>query len=134
MLTHKEISAPRRAFKNRQYGVGFVTLALYFVVGAVVVLGFLKIVPHYIEYFSVKKVIAAMASSEEVKSGTVAEIRNSFDRRRVIDNIQAVKAADLEISKENNDTVVTATWQANVPLFTGWTLLIDFTVSTADKP
>ncbi len=134
MLPNKVIPAPRRAFNNRQHGIGFVTLALYLVVGAVVVLGFLKILPHYIEYFSVKKVITAMATSEEVKSGTVAEIRTSFDRRRVIDNIQAVKAADLEISKENNDTVVSAAWQANIPLFTGWTLLIDFKVSTLDKP
>jgi hypothetical protein len=81
----------------------------------------------------VKKVIAAMAASDEVKTGTVAEIRTNFDRRRVIDNILVLKGPDLEITKENNETVVVAAWQANVPLLPGYTLLIDFSVSTADS-
>jgi len=94
-------------------------------------LGGLKLLPHYIEYLSIKKVIAALAVSEEVKSGTVAEIRASFGRRAVIDNITAVKSVDLEISKENNETVVSAAWQPRIPLFPGYTLLIDFEASTA---
>ncbi|MFO0115600.1 MAG: DUF4845 domain-containing protein [Betaproteobacteria bacterium] len=121
-----------RAPCAKQRGVGFVTLCLYFVVAGVIILGGLKLIPHYIEYLSVKKVISAMARSEEVKSGTVAEIRNNFDRRRVIDNIVVLRGADLEIGKENNETVVSAVWQANVPLFPGYTLLIDFSASTAD--
>lgn len=121
----------RRAPRSRQRGVGFITLCLYFVVAGVTLLVGLKMVPHYLEYFSIKKVIAGMASSEEVKSGTVAEIRSSFDRRAVIDNISAVKGVDLEISKENNDTVVSAAWQPRLVLFPGYTLLIDFEVSTA---
>jgi hypothetical protein len=123
----------RRAPRSKQRGVGFVTLVLYFVVGGVIILGGLKLMPHYIEYFAVKKVIAAMAASDEVKTGTVAEIRSNFDRRRVIDNIAVLKGPDLEITKENNDTVVSAAWQANIPLFTGYTLLIDFSASTADS-
>jgi hypothetical protein len=123
----------RRAPRSRQRGVGFFTLCLYFVVGGVILLGGLKLMPHYIEYFSVKKVIAAMATSEEVKSGTVAEIRNNFDRRRVIENILVLKGPDLEITKENNDTVVNAAWQAQVILFPGYTLVIDFAVSTANS-
>ncbi len=125
--------SPLRAPRSAQRGVGFVTLCLYFVVAGVLVLGGLKLVPHYLEYFSIKKVIADMAASEEVKTGTVAEIRNSFDRRKSIDNVTAIKGADLEISKENNDTVVSAIWQATIPLFPGYTLLIDFSASTADK-
>jgi len=127
------VSAARRtrAPRSRQRGIGFITLCLYFVVGGVIVLGGLKMLPHYIEYFSIKKVIAAMAASEEVKSGTVAEIRQSFDRRAVIDNIVAVKGLDLEISKENNETVVSAAWQPRIALFPGYTLLVDFEASTA---
>lgn len=125
------VSRRTRAARSRQRGVGFITLCLYFVVAGVILLGGLKMLPHYLEYFSIKKVIAAMASSEEVKTGTVAEIRASFDRRAVIDNIAAVKGLDLEISKENNETVVSAVWQPRIVLFPGHTLLIDFEASTA---
>lgn len=118
---------------SRQRGIGFVGLIFIFAVcGAVALLG-LKIVPAYLEYMSVKKIISTMASTEEVKSGTVAEIRKSFDRRAVIDNVNAVKGEDLEISKEGGETVVAAIWQQRVPLFTGFTLLIDFSASTTDK-
>ncbi|MFM7460167.1 MAG: DUF4845 domain-containing protein [Burkholderiales bacterium] len=127
----RPLLAARRAPRSRQCGVGFITLCLYFVVGGVMVLGGLKLLPHYIEYFSVKKVMEAMATSEQVKTGSVAEIRNNFDQRRVIENIQVLKGADLDITKENNDTVVSAAWQAQVALFPGYTLLIDFAVSTA---
>lgn len=123
----------RRSFGHNQKGAGFITVLLYLVVGGVMVLGFLKILPHYIEYFSIKKVFAALAQSEEVKTGTVADIRTSYDRRAGIDNITAIKGVDLDIAKENNDTVITAAWQQRIPLFTGYTLLIDFAVSTAEK-
>lgn len=118
---------------QRQRGIGFIGLVFVFAVCGVVLLLGLKLVPVYLEMFSVKKVIAAMASSEEVKSGTVADIRKSFDRRAVIDNIKAVSGEDLEISKEGGDTVVTAVWQQKVPLFTGYTLVVDFSASTTDK-
>ena len=92
----------------------------------------MKLFPVYLELFSVKKVMAAMAQGEEVKSGTVTDIRKSFDRRAVIDNIQALQGSDLEITKDAGETVVTATWQHKVALFTGYTLLVDFSVSTKD--
>jgi hypothetical protein len=115
-----------------QRGVGFIGIIFVFAVVAVVLLLGLKLVPVYLELFSIKKVMAAMAQGEEVKSGTVTDIRKSFDRRAVIDNIQAVTSADLEITKEGGDTVVVAAWQHRVSLFTGYTLLVDFSVSTKD--
>jgi hypothetical protein len=118
---------------HRQRGIGFVGLIFIFAVCAVVLLLGLKLVPAYLEYFSVKKVIAAMANSEEVRSGTVTEIRKSFNRRAVIDSITAIEDTDLEITKDGGQTVVTAAWQQRIPLFTGYTLLVDFSASTADK-
>lgn len=117
---------------RRQRGVGFIGLIFIFaVVGFVLLMG-MKLVPVYLEMFSIKKVLASMAKSEEVKSGTVSDIRKSFDRRAVIDNIQAVSSGDLEITKDAGETVVVATWQHRVNLFTGYTLLVDFSVSTKD--
>lgn len=116
-----------------QRGVGFIMLMIYFVVGAVVVLLGLKVVPAYLDYLTVKKILAGMANSEEVRSGTVQEIRRSFDRRATIDYQKSVTMDDLEVTKDGGETVVTAAWQQKIPLFANWTLLIDFSTSTADK-
>lgn len=116
-----------------QQGAGFIVVMFYFVVAALVMFLGLKLVPVYIDYFTVKKIISSMAYSEEVKTGTVAEIRRSFDRRATIDYQKSVTADDLEITKEGNETVVTAAWQQKIPLFTGYTLVVDFSTSTTDK-
>jgi len=129
----KAMSVQLRSGRKQQRGIGFIGLIFVFVVvGAVTLLG-LKLVPAYLEYMSIKKVLAAMATSEEVKSGTVTEIRKSFDRRAGIDNINVIKPDDLEISKEGGETVVQVSYKQNIPLFTGYTLVIDFAASTADK-
>ena len=122
---------PTKSLRH-QRGVSFIALIFVFAVAAVVLLLGLKLVPVYLELFSVKKIMASMAQGEEVKSGTVTDIRKSFDRRAVIDNVQAVTGADLEITKDAGETVVVAAWQHRVALFTGYTLLVDFSVSTKD--
>ena len=118
---------------KRQRGVSFIILMVYFAMAAFVLLLGMKVLPAYLDYFTVKKILASMATSEEVRSGTVKEIRDSFSRRAVIDYQKSVTTDDLEITKEGSETVVTAAWQARLPLFTSWTLLIDFSASTTDK-
>lgn len=118
---------------KKQAGAGFIALMFYFAVAGVVVLLGLKIVPAYLDYFTVKKILASMSHSEEMRSGTVTDIRKAFDRRATIDYQKSVTMDDLEITKEGNETVVTAVWQQKIPLFTGWTLVLDFSASTADK-
>ena len=118
---------------KHQQGVSFFGLVLIFVVLAMIGALGLKLVPVYLDAFSVKKILNAMATSEEIKSGTVKEIRDSFDRRANIDNVSALKGADLEITKENNETVILAAWTQRIPLIPNYTLLIDFSMSTTDK-
>ena len=100
---------------------------------AFVLLMGLKLFPVYSQFFNIKSVFKGMAASEEVRSGTVAEIRKSFDRRATIGYVEDITADDLEITKEGGETIVSAAWQKKIPLFTGYTLLVDLSVSTADK-
>ena len=118
---------------KRQGGMSFIGLIVIFsVVGLIFLLG-LKIIPAYLDYFTVKKIIANMKNSDEVKTGTVADIRKSFDKRVSADYSEVVKSEDLEITKDGNDTVVTAVWTHRIPIIPRHTLLIDFSTSTADK-
>ena len=118
---------------HRQRGMGFIMLIFIFTVCGVVLLLGLKLFPVYSQLLNVKSVMRAMAASEEVKTGTVADIRKSFYRRASIAYVEAITADDLEITKDGGETVVTATWQEKIPLFTGYTLVIDLSASTADK-
>ena len=99
------------------------------------VLGFLavmaaKLLPAYAEYFTVKKMFAAMESSGDLK-GSVSEIRRSFDRRNAIEDVKGVRPDDLEITKEGGEAVVTANWSVRVPLVANVSACIDFMATTA---
>lgn len=116
---------------KKQKGITFI--GMLFVAGMLffVALIGMKIVPAYIEFFSVKKVITAMSNDSEVQNMSVKEVRNSFDKRAVIDNITAVKGEDLEISKDGGETVVIANYSVKTPLFGNLSAYMDFTATTS---
>ena len=98
------------------------------------VLGFLavmaaKLLPYYVEYFSVKKMFSAMEQAGDLK-GTVREIRASFDRRNAIEDVKSVRPEDLEITKEGGEAVVSASWSVRVPMVSNISACIDFTASS----
>ncbi len=74
---------------------------------ALAILGFLsvmaaKLMPAYIEYFTVKKILASME-----------------------------QAGDLKGSVRDSETVVSVAWSAKVPLVSNFAACLDFAVTTA---
>lgn len=99
------------------------------------VLGFLgvmaaKLLPTYVEYFSVKKIFAAMEQNGETK-GTVRDIRFAYEKRNAIEDVKSVRGDDLEITKEGGETVLSANWSVKVPLVANVSACIDFSATTA---
>ena len=116
--------------RNRQGGVSFLVVFLIGVVLALGAVGAMKVAPAYMDYATAKKAITAIAANEG-RSGSVAEIRRAFDRRSAIDNITVVTPADLEISKDSGEVVISFAYTKKIPLFANVSLLIDFSASTA---
>ena len=115
---------------RRERGIGLVQLIVTLAIVGFVGLMVAKCMPSYLEYFSVKKMFAAMEQTGETK-GTVREIRQAYERRNNIEDVKSVRPEDLEITKEGGETVLTATWSARVPLFYNVSACLDFVVTTA---
>jgi hypothetical protein len=99
-------------------------LAVCVVIIALVMLG-LKMVPSYIEYFSIKKAVVALG--EESRGGTsVADIRKDFDKRATIDAVSTVSGKDLDITKDGPDVVISVSYRKEIPLVANVGLYIDF--------
>jgi hypothetical protein len=116
--------------RNQQRGASFPVIFLIGVVLALGAVGAMKIGPAYLDYSTAKKAIVAVAASEG-RSGSVSDIRKAFERRADIDNITVVTPADLEISKDGGDLVISFAYVQKIPLFANVSLLIDFSASTA---
>jgi hypothetical protein len=101
------------------------------VIGVIVVfvaIAGLKIAPAYIEYFTVKKAIVGVAQA--TGKGTVAEVRQGFDRRAQIDDIDVIAGKDLEITKEGNEIVISFAYPKRISLFGNVSVVIEFAASS----
>ncbi|MFA5242106.1 MAG: DUF4845 domain-containing protein [Sulfuricella sp.] len=115
--------------KNQQgmtfFGVMFVGMAV--VLGAILVM---KLIPPYLEFWSVQKIIGVMAKDSALPGMTPQEVRTSFDRRAVIDNIKVINGKDLDVTKDRGETVVSAEYSVTVPVAGNLSALIEFKAST----
>lgn len=115
---------------NRQKGVSiFVMMIIMGVLILGAVIG-LKVGPVYMEYLQIKKALAGIAESGELRTGSVGDVRKAFDRRAQVDSITAVNSGDLDISKDGGDLVITFAYPKKVPLFGNVSLLFEFAGSS----
>ncbi|MGH8741323.1 MAG: DUF4845 domain-containing protein [Burkholderiales bacterium] len=115
--------------KNKQAGVTLsgLIVALFLTI-IVALLGF-KLIPAYMEFGTAKNAIEGIA--RERNATTPAEVRRAFDSRAAIDDITAVKAADLSITKQGSDMVISFSYRKEVPLFANVGVYMDFTADTS---
>jgi hypothetical protein len=111
--------------------IGMLFVGILVVFAAIVVM---KLVPAYLEYMSIQKVLGAMDKDPALKDAKNSEVRDSYSRRAGIDNITAVKPDDLDISRDSGRLVVSAKYRVEKPLFGNVGLYIDFNASSAPTP
>jgi hypothetical protein len=92
----------------------------------------MKLAPEYIEYFQIKKTLKVVSNDPGAKT-SVVEVRKAFDRYASVDNINAINAKDLEITKDGGEIVIEFGYERRIPLFANISLLIEFQGSSRDK-
>ncbi|KAB2312942.1 DUF4845 domain-containing protein [Betaproteobacteria bacterium SCN2] len=118
----------------QQRGVTTIGILLWGIVIVFAALVAMKLVPAYTEFLTLKKVINDLGDEANVNGMSNAQIRERFTRRATIDNISAVSASDLRISRENGRTVVSVEYSFQAPLAGNLSLLADFSaVSGSSK-
>jgi hypothetical protein len=116
-------------YLRRQRGVTITGLVISLVVVIFIALLGFKLIPAFMEFRSMKGAIEAIA--REKQAGTVTEIRRAFESRQAIDDFQAVKPSDLDITKQGNQVVIAFAYRKEVPLFANIGVYIDFRASSA---
>ena len=104
---------------------GFLVTAVILVILAL--LGF-KIAPPYMEYYTIQRQIKIVAN--EVSTPDRRAVENAFDRRAVVENITAITARDLEITKDGDNVILTADYAVKVPLVGNLNACMDFRASS----
>jgi hypothetical protein len=123
------MSESKHGGKGGQRGISLVGLIFILFILVVVGIFSLKLIPAYMEYFKAKAAIEAIAADRS-KTSSPTEVRKAFDARATIDDIETIKASDLEITKDGNDVVINFSYRKEVKLFANIGLFVDFTASS----
>jgi len=111
--------------RTRQRGLsmlGFLFVAV--VVVTCVMIGF-RVLPSYIEYYSVQKALEqALADTQDLNSA--AEVRKAFQRRVDAGYIDSVSGRDIDVVKSKNEVTASASWTRKLPLVANASLLLEF--------
>lgn len=119
--------------RQQQRGVTMVGMLLWGVVIVFAALVAMKLVPAYTEYFEVRRILKEIGSESGLKSMNNADIRERFDKRAMIDNITAVKAGDLKISRDGGRPVISVDYSYQTELIGNVSLLVDFSASSDSR-
>jgi hypothetical protein len=118
------------SLRSEQRGLTMFGFLFVVVVLVVVALLAMKLVPAYIEFFSVKKILATMGQEPDLKSKSNAEIRSDFMKRAEVGYVSVVKPEDLTIDRRAGVPVVSADYAFRTKLVGNVSLVVDFSAST----
>ncbi len=119
-----------RSLKQSQRGLtmfGFLFVAIIFIAIAMLAM---KLVPAYIEFFSMKRIFSVMGQDAGLKAMSNAEIRDSFRKRAGIGDVTSVKPEDISISRSSGTPVISADYEFRTPLVSNVSLVVDFSASS----
>jgi hypothetical protein len=121
---------PTRTMHSQQRGlsmIGFLFVAMVLVFIAMLAM---KLVPAYIEYFSVKEILGNMGKASDLKSQSNADIRNSFIKRANVGYVTAVKPEDLTVDRSSGTPVISVDYEFRTKLVGNVSLVVDFSASS----
>lgn len=114
---------------NKQTGLALSTLIFWCIGIALVALVGMKLVPSFLEYQSVLKTVKTVVN-EAGPEATVGDIRKAFANYDSVNDFPSVDAADLEITKDAGQLVVSFAYEKRIPLVANISLVIDFSGSS----
>jgi Tfp pilus assembly protein PilV len=114
---------------SRQRGISMFGFLFVAAVVLVVALLAFRMIPAYIEYFTIQKALdGALADSNDL---SVVSIRKSMERRLNADYADAVTAKDVEVTKSGNAITASVSWEKKLPVVKNVSILLEFDASAS---
>ncbi len=118
---------------RREQGLTLTGFMITAVIVVFILLFAFKIGPVYFEYFSLQKQLKALASDPVARSPNRRELEAAYTSRATVENITAIGAGDISITKNGDEVELSAEYSKKVPLFGNLSACMDFTATTASK-
>lgn len=102
--------------KATQTGMGM--LPTLVVVGVVIVFATIavKLMPIYVDYWTLTRVLNDVVEEERSDDPTPAGIRNALSNRFITNRIEAISLRDIKISSDKKGVVIDARYEKRTPI------------------
>ncbi|MCU0807776.1 MAG: DUF4845 domain-containing protein [Candidatus Contendobacter sp.] len=99
-------------------------MLLLIIVIAFVALIAMKVVPMYVQYFSIKSTIESIRKEPQVAQMSAQDIQNAIQKRFDIGYVDNIMARDLKIRNDRNGRVLDLVYQDERTLFYGLSVVL----------
>lgn len=113
-----------RERSGRQRGITVIGMLLMIIAIAFVALIAMKVVPMYIQYFSIKSTVESIRKEPQLAQMSAQDIQNAIQKRFDIGYVNNITARDLKIRNERNGRVIDLVYQDERDLFYGLFVLL----------
>lgn len=118
---------------NKQRGVSMSGFLVAVVVLILLLIAGINIAPPYFQNKTIKSKFIEVANEPDLKNASVHDIRAAFTRLVAVSNITAIKAEDIDVTKDESGITLSASYQVKIPLIGNASLLLEFNPSSASK-
>ena len=122
-----------KTIANRQRGVSLFGLLIWSAILILAAIGGMKIIPAYIQDAEIKNILSTIVNDAEMQGAQSKDIRESFSKRAMMNNINVVTANDIEIVKDARGLSLSISYQVKIPLVGNASLLLEFNPSSVKK-
>jgi hypothetical protein len=115
---------------HQQRGVTLPGMIMVSVLIVIVLIVAMKVVPVYVEYYTIQKNFRGMAEDPALAKASRLELLRAWSGRSTVDNITALKSSDIAFEREGNQLVISAEYSVKVPIYRHLNFCFDFNPSS----
>lgn len=119
---------------KRQRGMSMISWLIVLAVAVFFILIGIKMVPTYLENYSIRQVLTNMENDRSVRAMSPAEMRNSFIKRIKINSVYDFDRDSIKIKKEKNGTLFAVDYEIRKPVAGNVAIVMSFSESALIPP
>lgn len=124
----------RDSAAHRQHGMTMMSWLIVLGILVFFILIGIKMVPTYLENYSIRQVLKNMENDREVRKMTPPELKKSFIKRLKINSVYDFDRDAIKIKKEKEGTSFTVTYEVRKPVAGNVAIVMSFSESATFPP
>jgi len=111
---------------DRQRGASTLGTLTVVIFGALLVMFAIKLFPIYLDDMAMTSVLENLQETDETKSMTPRQIKETIEKRFNVNNVENLKAKDLKFEEDGNTLTVIAEYEVRSDLFRNIDIVVSF--------